>query len=141
MKTCYQLSQQNLVELHQLYLDEWWTKDRTFTETQQVVQGSQICIALIDNTGSLRGFARVLTDYVVKALIFDVIVDKAYRRQGLGDKLITLIKSHSALTQVKCFELYCLPALELFYQEHQFTNDVSGIQLMRCTNTLSNKSK
>lgn len=134
MDVTYTLNEKNIIELHTLYLSQWWAKDRSLEETQQCVEGSQLCIALLDNNGKLQGFARVLTDYVFKALIFDVIIAKEYRKQGLGDKLITLIKQHSDLARVKHFELYCLPELEPFYHSHNFTSDVGNIRLMRYTN-------
>lgn len=36
-------------------------------------------------------FARILTDYVYKALILDVIVEPAYRGRGLGRLLMESI--------------------------------------------------
>lgn len=134
MNVIYQLTPHNIQDLHQLYQNEWWTKGRTLSETEQCVNGSQICIWLIDEDGALQGFARVLTDYTFKALIFDLIVSSTYRGKGLGDKLVNLVKSNQELAHVKCFELYCLPALEGFYDNHNFTTDVGNISLMRCVN-------
>ena len=42
-------------------------------------------------TGRLVGFARVLTDFVYKALIFDVIVDAALRSNGVGRMLMDAV--------------------------------------------------
>ena len=134
MDVIYKLNSRQISELHVLYQNEWWTEGRTLKETEQCVEGSQICIAVIDKNGSLQGFVRVITDYIFKALIFDVIVSKKYRKQGVGDKLIGLVKNHQALNQVKSFELYCLPELESFYKNHNFTTDVGQINLMRCIN-------
>jgi len=134
MDVIYQLNSQQIKELHVLYQNEWWTKGRTLEETQQSVSGSQICIAIIDKNNSIIGFARVLTDYIFKALIFDVIVSPEQRKTGLGDRLIGLVKNHSKLYCVKSFELYCLPELEFFYKKHGFTSDVGNIKLLRCVN-------
>lgn len=134
MDVIYKLSPQHISELHELYQNEWWTKGRTLKESEQCVEGSQVCIGLIDEAGTLQGFARVLTDYIFKALIFDVIVSPKYRGKGLGDKLVNLVKNHQKLSNVKCFELYCLPELTDFYDKHNFTTDVGNISLMRCIN-------
>ncbi|MCU4676567.1 GNAT family N-acetyltransferase [Catenovulum sp. 2E275] len=98
------------------------------------ISGSQICVAVVDVHGRLNGFARVLTDFTFKALIFDLIVAPDQRKTGLGNKLINLIKEHEKLKSVKCFELYCLPELEPFYINHGFTTDVDNIKLMRYAN-------
>lgn len=134
MKIIYQFTDQQIKELHQLYQQEWWTNTRTLKQTISVVNGSQICIGLVNEQNQLCGFARVLTDYTFKALIFDVIVAKEARGKGLGDKLISLIKDHPELAQIKSFELYCLPDMFAFYQQHGFSTDIGDMKLMRLTN-------
>ena len=125
MDVSFQLNQKQIEQLHRLYQKESWSKGRSLEETQNGVQGSQLCVALIDQEKNLAAFARVLTDTVFKALIFDVIVDEKYRGDGLGDTLIRTIKNHPLLAQVKHVELYCLPELEAFY-ERLFSAHVTG---------------
>ena len=125
------LTPDQVAQLHSLYRQEWWTRDRTLEETQAGVDGSQLCIGLVNADDELIGFARVLTDYIFKAMIFDLIVRKDHRNTGLGDRLVTLITSHPTLQAVKHFELYCLPEMHDFYARHQFTNNLGDIQLMR----------
>jgi len=134
MEIIYSFNDKQVQELHELYLHEWWTDQRTLAETQKCITGSQICIGLIDSTGSLQGFARVLTDYTFKALIFDLIVAKKQRNSGIGNKLIAIIKKHEKLQGVKHFELYCLPEVFSFYEKHGFSSDVGNIKLMRYKN-------
>jgi len=134
MKAIYELNNKQIEELHQLYQNEWWTEGRTLAETKKCVEDSQVCIGLIDSSGRLQGFARVLTDYTFKALIFDVIVSKDYRGTSLGNKLMELIKDHEKLRRVKHFELYCLPEMFSFYEKHGFSSNVGKIQLMRYDN-------
>lgn len=133
MQVVEHLNDQQLITLHQLYQQEWWTKGRTLDDTRRAVASSQLVIGLLNRQQSLVGFARVLTDFTFKALVLDVIVANDYRKQGLGDQLIKLIKQHQKLANVKMMELYCLPELVPFYQSHQFSTDVGGIQLMRLT--------
>ncbi len=125
------LQSQHIEQLHQLYLQEWWTCDRSLEQTRRCVAGSQLCIGVIDRMNQLCGFARVLTDYCIKALIFDVIVAKENRRSGIGNLLMRSITQHPDLRAVKHFELYCLEEMETFYQNHNFTLTVGGIHLMR----------
>jgi GNAT superfamily N-acetyltransferase len=121
-------------QLHALYQQEWWTRGRTFRDSKKCVECSQICIGLIDGSGSLQGFARVLTDYVFKALVFDVIVASNQRGTGLGKKLLSLVLNHPQLRPVKHVELYCLPEMSGFYAKLGFSSDVGQINLMRLEN-------
>ena len=131
MKVIYSLTEENVIDLHELYQGEWWTKGRTLIETKSVVDGSQINVGFVDERNVLVAYARVLTDFTFKAMVFDVIVSKGYRGKGLGDKLIERIKNHEKLSSVKCIELYCLPEMFEFYSRHSFSSDVSGVKLMR----------
>ena len=125
------LNEQQIIQLHALYQQEWWASGRTLNETRRCVAGSQICVGLVNAHHELVGFSRVLTDYTFKALIFDVIVRKDMRGTQLGDTLLTQIIQHPQLTSVKHFELYCLPELYDFYSRHNFSTEVGDIRLMR----------
>ena len=129
-----QLTEDQIIQLHELYLHEWWSDSRTLNETKSCVEGSQIIIGLTDSEENLIGFIRVLTDYIFKALLFDVIVHKKHRNEGIGNKLINLVKSHQKLQKVKHFELYCVPELFEFYKKYGFSQEVGPIQLMRLKN-------
>lgn len=135
MKVIYELSNRHIEQLHQLYQKEWWTKARTLEDTRKCVANSQLCIALVDTQDNLIGFARVLTDFTFKALVFDVMIREDQRGKGLGDRLMGLIKSHEQLSGVRHLELYCLPDMNDFYEKHGFTTNVCGVQLMRHDNT------
>ena len=79
----------------------------------------------------LIGFARVLSDRVYKALIFDLIVDPQYRNAGIGRRLMEVIVHHPELRRVKHFELYCLPEMEAYYGQWGFTDKIGDIKLLR----------
>jgi len=130
-------SDEHLKQVHQLYKEVWWAKDRSFIDTVECVRGSQVCIGVLDNDNNLVGFVRVISDFIYKAIIFDVIVSSTNRGKGLGQKLMDLVKNHDKLKKVKHFELYCLPEMEAFYTNLGFSTDVGGIKLMRNNNVCS----
>lgn len=119
-------------ELCELYRHEWWTEGRSLEGVRRMAEGDSIVFAVRhDPSGELAAFARVLTDGVYKALIFDVIVAPAHRRSGLGERLVRRIASHPRLADVRHHELYCLPELVPYYERLGFTSEVGGIVLMR----------
>jgi len=121
MKIIDELNSKHIFQLHQLYQNEWWTKGRSLEETTKCVNGSQFCIGLIDDAGELQGFARVITVFTFKVMIFDVIVSSNIRGLDMGNLLLVYIKSHYVLSLVKHFELYCLPDHHDFYTEQGFS--------------------
>jgi predicted GNAT family N-acyltransferase len=134
MTIIYSFSDKHIKQLYQLYKDVGWGSQRSMEGTKSCVQNSQICIGILDNGNNLIGFTRILSDFIYKAFIFDVIVSDEHRGNGLGQKLMGLAKHHEKLKKVKHFELYCLPEMEAFYSSIGFSTDVGGIKLMRCTN-------
>jgi GNAT superfamily N-acetyltransferase len=134
VRSVYAMTDTHIRQLHQLYQGEWWTRGRSLEQTQRCVGGSQVCVGLVDANERLAAFARVVTDFTFKALIFDVIVDPAARSQGLGQRVIALIKGHDKLRDICHFELYCLPDLYGFYRKFGFSEDLGEIRLMRCVN-------
>ena len=133
-RTIDSLLPHHIQRLHELYQEEWWTRGRTLEETTRGVYGSQVCIGIVDESDRLVGFTRAITDGVFKAFIFDVIVAKACRKWRLGERLMTEVRSHPKIADVRHLELYCLPELVRFYDRFQFSSEVGGVQLMRATN-------
>ena len=134
MEVTFSLTENQIRQLHNLYQNEWWTKGRSLEDTRKCIKGSQICIGLIDENSNLQGFARVITDFTFKALIFDIIIDEKHRNAGLGTTILNLIKTHKELEKVKHFELYCHPDLVEFYAKFGFSSDIDDIVLLRCKN-------
>ena len=119
-------------QLHALYRNEWWTSDRRLSDLEKMLQGSDFVFAYVDEGGRLAGFARVLSDHVYKAFLFDVIVRPAYRGTGLGGRIMRDVTTHPVLSRVSSIELYCRPDLNDFYRSFGFVKVASGeIDLMR----------
>ena len=126
------LSTDHIQQLHRLYQNEWWTRERTLQDVQVMVQHSDFIFGVLEIENSrLVGFARVLTDRVFKAFIFDVIVAEGYRNEGIGKELMQWILEHAPLKSVAHFELYCLPEMAPFYEKWGFSSDLGRLTLMR----------
>ena len=114
-------------ELYEFYSKEWWTQGREFTDVEQMIEHSDIVLGCCSDEGNLMGFARVLTDFTFKAMIFDVIVAEAYRGHGVGNAIMERIKGHEALRKVQSFELYCPDRLVAFYEGLGFAKSTSAL--------------
>ncbi|NAW55820.1 MULTISPECIES: GNAT family N-acetyltransferase [unclassified Vibrio] len=134
MKLIYTFTEEHITDVYNLYQQAWWAKERTLEQTARCLKGSQLCIGIVGGDNNLIGFARVITDFTFKALIFDVIVCSSQRNSGLGAKLISAIQSHEDLNQVQHFELYCLPEMRAYYEKFGFSTEVGGVHLMRQAN-------
>src|SRR4028119_1436711 len=129
-RTASELTEQQISELTDLYINEFWSQNRTRQDVTKMLVASDIIIGLVDECDRLIGFIRVLTDFVYRAFIFDVIVKSTHRNQGLGKKLLDSVVHHPQLQSVKYLALYCLPEMVPFYEQWGFTAEVGGLQLM-----------
>ncbi len=115
-----------------LYKETWWGKDRTKDEIRKMFLNSDFTFSIVNiKTHQLIGFARLLTDYVYKAFLFDVIIHKGYRNQKLAKNLLTYILSYPKLRNVKHFELYCEIKMESFYHNLGFKKEGENFVFMR----------
>jgi ribosomal protein S18 acetylase RimI-like enzyme len=126
------LSAPHIDQLWRLCQGEWWSRGRRLDDVRRAVEHSDLIFAYANcASGRLAGFARVLTDFVYKAVVFDLIVDPQYRDLGLGRALLEAVTAHPALLFVEHIELYCRPELIPFYQRWGFTADLDELCLMR----------
>ncbi|HEY9666456.1 MAG TPA: GNAT family N-acetyltransferase [Coleofasciculaceae cyanobacterium] len=125
-----QLNNQQISELTDLYKNEFWSQNRTRQDVAKMLEASDIIIGLADESDRLIGFTRVLTDFVYRAFIFDVIIKPTHRNQGLGKTLVDLVVQHPQLQSVEYIGLYCLPDMVPFYERWGFTTELGGLQLM-----------
>ncbi len=111
-------------ELLDLYRQEWWCKDRTARDVEDILKGSSFSFGLIDQTQNrLAGFIRVLTDFYKYAYVYDVIIAKDYRGQGLSRRLMDHVINHPQISPLKNISLTCVPEMTDFYKKYEFTDN------------------
>lgn len=119
----HDLSNKQIEQLLELFKQMWWSKDCTLDEVNIMLKNS-ISFALIENaTSNLVGYARVLTDEIKYAFIFDVMIAEVLRGKRLGKLLMQTIISDSRFKNVKNFELTCVPEMLPFYEKFGFSKD------------------
>ncbi|MBX0288658.1 GNAT family N-acetyltransferase [Haloarcula salinisoli] len=84
--------------------DSWEDRDRDRVATALRHSGEHI-YALDTQVDEVVASARVLTDYSYYGVIYDVIVNKAYRDEGLGKRVVRSVVQHPPLTDVELLAL------------------------------------
>ncbi|MEB3210445.1 MAG: GNAT family N-acetyltransferase [Leptolyngbyaceae bacterium] len=115
------LTDAQAAQLHELYQHEWWSKGRQASDIQKMLLNSDYIFGMCEvQSQKLVAFARVLSDRVYRAIVFDVIVAAECRGMGLGHSLLKQIVQHPELSQIECIHLFCLPEMIPFYQKFGF---------------------
>ncbi len=125
------LTESQVSDLMDLYKNEFWSDKRTREDVVKMLASTDVIIGLVDECDRLIGITRVLTDFVYRAMIFDVIIKPTHRKMGLGAKLMDAVLNHPQLQTVENFALNCLPHLMPFYERWGFTDDVGEMKFMR----------
>jgi predicted GNAT family N-acyltransferase len=125
-----QLTENQISELVDLYKNEFWSNKRTHQDVVQMLAASDIIIGLVDDNEKLIGFTRLLTDFVYRAIIFDVIIKPTHRNMKLSSKLMDAVVNHPQLKSIDWIALCCLPEMVPYYERWGFTSKYSKIQLM-----------
>jgi GNAT superfamily N-acetyltransferase len=90
---------------------------------------TDVIIGLVDEREQLIGFTRVLTDFIYRATIYDVIIKPTHRNMGLGSQSINAVINHPKLASLEQFALFCLPEMIPFYERSGFIN-IEKLRLM-----------
>lgn len=105
--------------LTDLYGDyEWWA-DRDVEGVRRALEGTEVAVG-IEAEGELVAAARVLTDGVYYATVFDVIVATDRRGEGFGRRLLEALVGHPDLREVAGLSLLCRRGLVPYYESVGF---------------------
>lgn len=107
-------------QLVNLYRQAPWAKGRTADDARAMLAHTDLAVSAWDGP-RLVGFGRVLTDYVYRASIWDVIVDKEYQGQDIGTEIMQRILNHPDLKRVELFWL-CTRDKQTFYEKLGFSS-------------------
>ncbi len=107
LKTTVTFSEKKSLQPEQLltlFQQAPWAKGRTLNDAREMLRHTDVALCAWDGD-RLVGFGRVLTDFVYRATIWDVIVDEAYQKQGIGAEIVQRILHHPRLKKVELFWL------------------------------------
>jgi len=97
------------LDLDQLLLllnrNAFWAQNRCREAMERAIANSHPLVSAWDGE-RLIGFGRATSDGVYRAVLWDIVVDHEYRRQGIGRKLVETLISHPHLQSVERIYLF-----------------------------------
>lgn len=125
------LTAEQISDLVKLYQNEFWCNQRVYPDVVKMLEATSLVIGVVDDRDRLIAFTRVLTDFVYRASLFDVIVKPSHRQQGLGALLLDTVVNHPKLQTIEYFDLFCLPEMIPFYEQWGFSANSTHTLHMR----------
>lgn len=111
--------------LQALYEYAPWAQGRTVNGIRKMLEHTDYHFSAWDGK-KLIGFARVLTDRIYRATLWDVVVHPDYQKQGVGEELMNRILSHPVLSTVEKFWLNTRDKFG-FYEKFYFLRSDQGM--------------
>jgi GNAT superfamily N-acetyltransferase len=115
-----------------LFENTGWNEAYKITESEykQVLLASWHVVCTYDGE-KLVGIGRMTSDGIVHAMIYDMIVDPAYQRQGIGTEILKRLVDFCCSQRIRDVQLFCARGKRIFYEKNGFTarlDDAPGMQ-------------
>lgn len=109
-------------EFFQLFCTTGWNKTYNLSseELYTALEKSWFTISAY-HAEKLVGFARLVADGIVHAMIFDMIVLPEYQNHGIGSKILHKLLEHCVQNRIRDIQLFSADGKLEFYLKHGFT--------------------
>ncbi|MBT4077715.1 MAG: GNAT family N-acetyltransferase [Gammaproteobacteria bacterium] len=110
-------------EFYPLYVSSGWNQSLMLSAEQleQAVKNSFSVISVYENN-QLIGFGRIVSDGVVYATIYDVIVSPNWQKQGIGSTIVRKLVSQCEFNDIRSIHLFAAKGAENFYKNLGFAS-------------------
>ena len=94
-------------------------------ELERAVRNSFYTLSAYD-VGRLIGFGRVMSDGVLHAMIYDIIVDPAFQGRGVGTEILKRLVSRCKDSGIRQIQLFAAVGKAAFYLNRGFSHRAEG---------------
>jgi GNAT superfamily N-acetyltransferase len=124
-------------EYFNLFITTGWNSiyNATSEDLESANKNSWFVVSAYDG-GKLVGFGRVVTDFVLHAMIYDMIVLPEYQNKGTGTMILKRLLLKCKEKNIRDIQLFCAKGKRAFYEKHSFEarpDDAPGMQLRKDT--------
>ena len=117
-------------QLQHLYTFTRWGRGRSLEQIDRMINSSSLCFSVYYEENMIA-FCRILTDFVFRASLWDIMVHPDHQGKGLGSALLNYAIFHPAVKDIPLIITYT-SELGPFLKQHGFTDDEGAMMLLRC---------
>ena len=92
-------------ELQDLYRFTRWGRSRSLEQIEKMLEGTSMCFSVRYN-GKLVAFCRIITDFVYRGSLWDILVHPDHQGKGLGSSLLRYALNHPVIKPVPLIVTY-----------------------------------
>ena len=118
-----------------LFESTGWFRERKPTKEELILtlRRSYFFVVAYDDDKAV-GSGRVVSDGILHAMIYDMIIDPDYQRKGIGTKILNMIIDKCLEDNIGDIQLFCAKGKKEFYLKNGFEireEDAPGMQYNR----------
>jgi GNAT superfamily N-acetyltransferase len=117
-------------ELRDLYRFTQWGRSRSLEDIQRMLDGTTMCFS-VRHDMKLVAFCRILTDFVFRGTLWDIMVHPDHQGKGIGSALIDYALNHPAIHSIPMILTYT-SELGPFLAQYGFEEKEGALMLLRC---------
>ncbi|MDR1623161.1 MAG: GNAT family N-acetyltransferase [Synergistaceae bacterium] len=117
-------------ELQDLYRYSQWGRSRSVEGIETMLTNTSMCFSARSG-GKLVGFCRIVTDFIYRASLWDVMVHPAHQGKGLGSALVDYALTHPAIKKIPLIVTYTDEWIP-FMTSRGFEARESVMMMLRC---------
>ncbi len=135
MKLQFQTNPPSKEQYYALFETTGWNQEYQATpeELARTIANSQFVVCAYD-AEKLAGFGRILSDGVLHAMIYEMIVHPDYQRRGIGTQILHSLIEWCNENHIRDIQLFCARGKHTFYEKNGFVmrpDDAPGMQYRR----------
>jgi len=117
-------------QLQHLYSFTRWGKGRSIDQIERMLNASSLCFSVYFDD-MMVAFCRILTDFIFRASLWDIMVHPDHQGQGLGSALLDYAIFHPAVKDIPLILTYS-SELGSFLEQRGFKKEAGAMMLLRC---------
>ncbi|MDR1885659.1 MAG: GNAT family N-acetyltransferase [Synergistaceae bacterium] len=116
-------------ELQELYRFTHWGRSRSLEQIERMLKGTNLCFS-VRCSGKLVAFCRMLTDFVFRGSMWDILVHPDHQGKGIGSRMMRYVLTHPAVKDIPMITCYST-GLVSFLRRNGFEDKDGLMVLMR----------
>jgi GNAT superfamily N-acetyltransferase len=132
MEIIYSNSLPDTKKYFELFVSTGWNEKFRITpaELESAVSKSYFTVSAYDGE-FLAGFGRIVSDGIIHAMIYEMIIHPDYQRKGIGTEILNRLIQKCKEDKIRDIQLFCAQGKKEFYEKHGFISrpdDAPGMQ-------------
>lgn len=108
-------------EYFRLFESTGWFRSRKPAKEELILTLTRSYFFVLAYDGNnLVGTGRVVSDGILHAMIYDMIIDPEYQRKGIGAKILNMIVEKCVEDNIGDIQLFCAQGKKEFYLKNGF---------------------